>query len=252
MVELKNKVALVTGASSGIGAAAARALAQAGTKLILCARRLPRLESFAEALQQEFNATVFILELDVRDSDAVIQSLYQLPSAFQKIDILINSAGLAAGLDLVKDAELSDWEAMIDTNIKGLLYLTRAILPKMLAENQGHIVNISSLAGHRSYPKGVVYCATKAAVKSLSRGLKQECLGSNVRVTDIAPGSVATEFSAVRFKGDLTRAQKVYADLIPLSAADIADSIMFALTRPLHVNIVEMVINAKDQPIQLV
>lgn len=252
MSTLNNKTALITGASSGIGAATAHALAREGAKLILAARRLERLEALAHELKDKYQASCFILELDVRDSETVAQSLYQLPKAFQKVDILINNAGLAAGLDLVKDANIDDWDAMIDTNIKGLIYVTRAVLPQMLEQDSGFIVNISSIAGHVAYPRGSVYCGTKAFVKSFSRGLKQECLGTKIRITDIAPGAVETEFSEVRFKGDKEKAKKTYDGLMPMSGDDIAEAVMFALTRPEHVNITEMVICARDQKVQLV
>jgi 3-hydroxy acid dehydrogenase / malonic semialdehyde reductase len=252
MSQLKNKIALVTGASSGIGAATAHALAREGAKLILTARRLDRLEALAATLKDKYQTPCFILELDVRDSEKIAHGLYQLPKAFQPIDILINNAGLAAGLDFIKDANLDDWEAMIDTNIKGLIYVTRAILPHMLAKNSGHIINISSIAAHYAYPGGSVYCGTKAFVKSFTRSLKQECINTGVKVTDIAPGAVETEFSEVRFKGDQEKAKKVYADLTPMKGEDISDAIIFALTRPSHVSVAEIIINALEQKVQLV
>lgn len=252
MIQLHNKTALVTGASSGIGKATAHALARAGAKLILAARRLERLEALAQELKDKYQVPCFILELDVRDSEKVATSLYQLPKAFQPIDILINNAGLAAGLDLVKEANIEDWEAMIDTNIKGLIYVTRAVLPQMLERNSGFIVNISSISGHHAYARGSVYCGTKAFVKSFSRSLKQECLGTNIRITDIAPGAVETEFSEVRFKGDKDKAKKTYEGMTPMTGDDIAEAIIFALSRPAHVNIAEIVINALAQKVQLV
>lgn len=252
MVSLKDKVALITGASSGIGAATAHALARAGAKLILAARRIDRLEALAKELKDKYQSACFILELDVKNSEKVAEALYQIPKAFQPIDILINSAGLASGFDLTKDSDIEDWDVMIDTNFKGLIYVTRAILPQMLERNSGYIINISSTAGRHAYSKGSVYCATKAAVTTFSRALKQECIGTDVRITDIAPGMVETEFSEVRFKGDKDQAKKVYETFTPLSSDDIAEAIMFALTRPLHVNVVDMVITAKDQARHLV
>lgn len=252
MNQLKDQVTLITGASSGIGAACAHTLAREGAKLILAARRMDRLTKLAQQLKDKYQTQCFVLELDVRDAEKIVQSLYQLPANFQNIDILINSAGLAAGMDNIKDADIEDWDAMIDTNFKGLAYMTRAILPKMLTRNSGYIINVSSVAGRHAYTQGSVYCATKAAVTTFSRALKQECLGSNIRITDIAPGLAETEFSEVRFKGDQEKAKKVYTNITPLSGEDIAEAILFALTRPLHVNIADMVINAKDQGRQLV
>lgn len=252
MTSLKNKIALVTGASSGIGKATAHGLAQQGAKVILAARRLERLETLAQELKDQYQTQCFILTLDIRNSEAVAQSLYQLPKAFQPIDILINNAGLAAGQDFIKDANLEDWEAMIDTNIKGLIYVTRAVLPQMLAKDSGHIINISSIAAHHAYPGGSVYCGTKAFVKSFTRSLKQECKSSQIKITDIAPGAVETEFSEVRFKGDKDKAKKVYEGLTPMSGEDISDAIIFALTRKAHINIAEIIINAQQQKVQLI
>ncbi len=249
---LQAKTALITGASSGIGAAIAEKLAASGVKVILVARRLDRLEALAQKIQDQYQTPVFIAEGDMRQSEAMPQILHSLPKLFREIDILVNSAGLAAGLDPIITADIEDWEQMIDTNFKGLVYVTRAVLPLMQARGSGHIINVSSLAGHRAYPGGSVYCATKAAVTSFTRALKLECQGLNIRVTDIAPGMVETEFSAVRFKGDAGLAKKVYANLIPLSAEDVADAMHYALTRPAHMTISEMVIVANDQAIQLV
>lgn len=251
MTKLTGKTVMITGASSGMGAASAEAFAKEGACLILLARRVDRLEVLAQKLKDQYKILVFIAELDVRDSEGITRVLHELPKAFRDIDVLVNNAGLAAGLDKVQDANVEDWDAMIDTNIKGLFYVTRAILPLMLARNSGHIINISSLAGHLVYAGAAVYCATKAAVKTFSRGLKLDCKGTPIRVTDIAPGAVETEFSMVRFKGDETRAKKVYEGYEAMEASDIADAVIYAATRPLHVNIAEMVITANEQALQL-
>jgi len=248
---LKNKTVLITGASSGIGGAAAVAFAKAGAKLVLAARREERLDALASDLKAKYNSSVFIVKLDVRDPEAAPRMLHELPKLYRDIDILVNSAGLAAGFDKVQDANLADWEAMIDTNVKGLLYVTRAILPLMVARKSGHIINISSLAGHLTYSGATVYCATKEAVRAISRGIKLDCAGTPIRVTDIAPGMVETEFSMVRFKGDAVRAKSVYEKIHPLSAGDVADAVLYAATRPAHVNVAEMVLTATDQAMQL-
>lgn len=250
--KLHHKIAWVTGASSGIGKACAESLAEAGAKLILTARRRERLAELAEHLKARFGTECFIAQLDVRDAAAVSEVFQKLPPDFQSIDILVNNAGLAVGLDPIKDAKPDDWERMIDTNIKGLMYVTKAVMPEMLARGAGHIINIGSLAGHQAYAGGSVYCATKHAVKALSRAMKLEAAGTLVRVTQIDPGMVETEFSLVRFKGDTERAAKVYANLTALSAQDIADSVLYAATRPAHVNIAELTILATQQPMQLV
>lgn len=251
MLSLQNKTALITGASSGIGAETAKALAAQGVKLILMARRQTRLEALAAEIQTRFQTPVFLLEADVQDKEAIAASLHQIPKLFREIDILVNNAGLASGLDPVLNADLEDWDRMIDTNVKGLMYVTRSILPIMHARNSGHIINISSIAGHVAYPGASVYCATKSAVTAFTRALKMECAGQNIRITDIAPGLTETEFSEVRFKGDRERAKKVYENITPLSPADIADAILYALTRPAHVTLSEIVIVANEQKIQL-
>ena len=248
---LQNKTVLITGASSGIGRATAAGFAKAGAKLILAARREERLDTLASELKAAYNSSVFIVKLDIRDPEATPRMLHELPKLYRDIDILVNSAGLAAGCDKAQDANLADWEAMIDTNVKGLLYVTRAILPLMVARNSGHVINISSLAGHVTYSGATVYCATKEAVRAISRGIKLDCASTPIRVTDIAPGMVETEFSLVRFKGDAARAKSVYEKIQPLSATDVADAVLYAATRPAHVNVAEMVLTATDQPMQL-
>ena len=244
---LKHQIVLITGASSGIGAAAADAFAAQGAHLILCARRLESLEAIALRLQKEFGVNVLPLPLDVTDRKSVHALPETLPMEWRNIDILINNAGLAAGLDPVQTANIDDWEAMIDTNVKGLLYMTRTLLPAMLARNRGHIINIGSIASHVVYPNAAVYCATKHAVKALSAGLRMDLFNTKLRVTSIDPGAVHTEFSKVRFKGDVARAEAVYEGMEALTANDIADAILYCANRPSHVNISEMIIMPTDQ-----
>jgi 3-hydroxy acid dehydrogenase / malonic semialdehyde reductase len=240
MSAVRDRIVLITGASSGIGEACAYMFAEAGARLILTARRQTRLEVLKTRLIQQFGVEVQLLNFDVRDHTALEQSLTSLPSDWQAIDILINNAGLSRGLDKLQEGSITDWEEMIDTNVKGLLYMTRAIVPGMVARGCGHVINIGSLAGHETYPMGNVYCGTKAAVRAISLGLKQDLLGTSVRVSCIDPGLVETEFSQVRFHGDEDRAKAVYQNLTPLTAQDIADVILFCATRPAHVNINEI------------
>ncbi|MDZ8190000.1 MAG: SDR family oxidoreductase [Nostoc sp. ChiSLP02] len=247
MTSLENKIILITGASSGIGTACARIFAGAGAKLILAARRLERLQQLADTLSQDFNTEVHLLELDVRDRSAVESAISNLPASWSNIDILINNAGLSRGLDKLHEGSFSDWEEMIDTNIKGLLYLSRYVVPGMVSRGRGHVVNLGSIAGHQTYPGGNVYCATKAAVRAISEGLKQDLLGTPVRVTSVDPGMVETEFSQVRFHGDTQRADKVYQGVTPLTADDVADVIFFCVTRSPHVNISEVLLVPVDQ-----
>lgn len=247
MVSIQNQTVLITGASSGIGAACARAFAQDGAKLILAARRLDRLKQLAQALQQDFHTQTYLLQLDVCDRSQVESTLNSLPEPWANIDILINNAGLSRGLDKLYEGKIQDWEEMIDTNIKGLLYVTRWLVPGMVQRGRGHILNIGSIAGHQAYPGGAIYCATKAAVRILSAGLKIDLLGTPIRVSEIDPGMVETEFSQVRFHGDKERAQKVYEGVTPLTPDDIAEVAVFCATRPPHVNISEIVVLATDQ-----
>ncbi len=242
MVSIQNQVVLITGASSGIGAACAKIFASAGAKLILAARRRERLQQLANEL-----TNVHLLELDVRDRSAVESAISNLPPQWSNIDILINNAGLSRGLDKLQSGDFQDWEEMIDTNIKGLLYLTRYVVPGMVKRDRGHVVNIGSIAGHQTYPGGNVYCGTKAAVKAISEGLKQDLLGTSIRVSSVDPGLVETEFSQVRFHGDTERAKKVYQGLTPLTPEDIADVVYFCVTRPSHVNISDVLMVPVDQ-----
>jgi 3-hydroxy acid dehydrogenase / malonic semialdehyde reductase len=241
-----SQIILITGASSGIGAACVKYFAQAGAKLILAARRIEKLQQVVESLNIQ-PANVYLIQLDVRDRIAVESAISHLPTEWSNIDILINNAGLSRGLDKLHEANFQDWEEMIDTNIKGLLYVTRYVLPGMVQRNKGHIINIGSIAGHQTYPGGNVYCSTKAAVKSISEGLKLDLIGTQVRVTSVDPGMVETEFSNVRFHGDNQRADQVYQGLTPLTPDDIADVIFFCATRPPHVNINEVILMPVDQ-----
>jgi len=247
MISLKNQIILITGASSGIGTACARIFAGAGAKLILAARRLERLQQLADTLSKDFSTEFHLLELDVRDRSAVESAISTLPPAWAEIDILINNAGLSRGLNKLHEGSFQDWEDMIDTNVKGLLYLSRYVVPGMVSRDRGHVVNLGSIAGHQTYPGGNVYCATKAAVRAISEGLKQDLLGTRVRVTSVDPGMVETEFSEVRFHGDTERANKVYEGVTPLTADDVADVIFFCVTRSPHVNINEVVLMPVDQ-----
>nr|WP_290222269.1 SDR family oxidoreductase [Trichocoleus desertorum] len=247
MVTIKDQVVLITGASSGIGAACARVFAEARTKLVLAARRRDRLEQLADELNQEFASETHLLQLDVRDRPQVEAALQSLPESWGNIDILVNNAGLSRGLDKLYEGDVQDWEEMIDTNIKGLLYMTRSVVPGMVARGRGHVINIGSIAGHQTYPNGNVYCGTKAAVRAISEGLKQDLLGTPVRVSSVDPGLVETEFSQVRFHGDTERAGKVYQGLMPLTPEDVADVVLFCATRPAHVNLSEVLLLPTDQ-----
>jgi 3-hydroxy acid dehydrogenase / malonic semialdehyde reductase len=239
MASIHNQIVLITGASSGIGAACAQAFAETGAKLILAARRFDRLQRLAEDLAKS-GCQTHLLQLDVSDRAQVESTLAALPEDWAAIDILVNNAGLSRGLDKLHEGKVEDWEEMIDTNVKGLLYMTRSLVPGMVRRGRGHVINIGSLAGHQTYPNGNVYCATKAAVRVISEGLKMDLLGTPVRVSSVDPGMVETEFSQVRFHGDSDRAQKVYQGTTPLTPEDIAEIVLFCATRPAHVNLSEV------------
>lgn len=241
------RVVFITGASSGIGAACAERFAQAGARLLLAARREERLQAMAPKLKTAGATDITTFALDVRNAKQVRATIEGLPENWRAIDILVNNAGLSRGLDKLHEGEIQDWEEMIDTNVKGLLYVTRTVVPGMVQRGRGHVVSIGSTAGHMTYPKGAVYCATKAAENRISEGLREDMLGTPVRVTTIDPGMVETEFSEVRFHGDKERAAKVYADITPLTAEDVADAVVWAVTRPAHVNIAEMLLTSVDQ-----
>jgi len=235
----------ITGASSGFGAACARMFAKPGNRIVLTARRVDPLLALQEELAGK--ADIHIIPLDVRDREAVQGAVESLPERFREIDVLLNNAGLALGLEPAHEVNLDDWEAMVDTNIKGLMYCTRLILPGMVARNRGHIVNISSTAGAWPYPGGNVYGGSKAFVTQFSRNLRCDLLGTRVRVTCIQPGMAETEFSKVRFKGDGDKAAKVYEGTAPLTAADIAETVHWVVSRPAHVNINTLEVMSIDQ-----
>ena len=247
MEPLKNKVVCITGVSSGIGAACAAEFARQGSALLLIARRADRIETLARQLREQFHCTTLSRQLDVRDRSQVEETFRTLPPEWQQVDILVNNAGLSRGLDRLQEGLIDDWEEMIDTNVKGLLYITRAVLPGMVKRNSGHVINIGSIAGHQVYPAGNVYCASKHAVDAITQGLKMDLLGTNVRVSTVDPGLVETEFSEVRFHGDKIRAAKTYANTRPLHPTDIAEIVVFCATRPLHVDIAEIIVLPTDQ-----
>ncbi len=244
---LKNKIALITGASAGIGKACAETFASQGANLILAARRMDKLEELAAQLKTSHDTDCHLVRLDVRDREAVNGAISNLPTQWQAIDILLNNAGLSRSMDKIQDGDAADWEEMIDTNIKGLLWVSRAVLPGMIARDSGHVINIGSIAGHQVYPGGNVYCATKFAVKALNQALRLDLLGTKIRCSSVDPGMVETEFSEVRFHGDTERAAGVYKAFPPLQAVDIAETVLFCASRPPHVNIQDVVVMPRDQ-----
>ncbi|HET9086410.1 MAG TPA: SDR family NAD(P)-dependent oxidoreductase [Acidobacteriaceae bacterium] len=244
---LKGSVILITGASSGIGAACAARFAGEGARLLLAARRLDRLRQMTDPLQLAGADAVLNVPMDVRNHEQVQSTLAALPEEWQSIDVLVNNAGLSRGLQKLHEDRVDNWEEMIDTNVKGLLYVTREVIPGMLARGRGHVINLGSTAAHLAYPNGAVYCATKAAESRLTEGLRQEMLGTPIRVTSVDPGMVETEFSEVRFHGDKQRAAAVYQNITPLTPEDVADAICWAATRPAHVNIAQILMTTIDQ-----
>jgi len=236
------KIALITGATSGIGESCAHVFARERYNLVLTGRRLDRLEKLAAHLNTEYNAEVAIASFDVRNRDEVITNLEQLPPEWKKIDVLINNAGLSQGLDPIQNGSYADWDTMIDTNIKGLLYVSRVVSNWMITNGSGHIINLGSIAGKEVYTNGNVYCATKFAVDALNKGMRLDLLPYGIKVTAVHPGAVETEFSEVRFHGDKERADKVYDGFEPLVAEDVAETIWFAASRPPHVNINELTV----------
>jgi len=241
------QIALITGATSGIGEATALLLAKHNFNIIITGRRKEKLLLLKEEIESETGAKVLILNFDIRklsENQAAIQSI---PEEWQNIDVLINNAGLAAGFSTIQEGVIDDWERMIDTNIKGLLYITRLISPKMIERGSGHIINISSVAGKETYPMGNVYCATKHAVQAVTKGMRIDLLKHGIKVSSVCPGAVDTEFSIVRFSGNTDRAKQVYKGFTPLYAQDIAETILFIVTRPKHVNIDDVLIMPTDQ-----
>ena len=247
MPSIRDRIALITGASSGIGRATAEAFAAEGVHLLLCARRADRLTDLASGLTSRHGIRVHPFALDVQDRPAVQSTLAALPTEWAGIDILVNNAGLSRGLTKLHEDDPQNWDEMIATNVSGLLSVTRAIVPGMVSRGRGHVISLGSTAGHMTYPNGAVYCATKAAEKAISEGLKLDLMGTPVRVTSVDPGMVETEFSEIRFRGDKARAAKVYENINPLQAEDVADAIVWAATRPPHVNIHDILLTSIDQ-----
>lgn len=239
---MMRKIALITGATSGIGRATAQILAAHAYDVIITGRRAELLEETDRMIREETGADVLPLSFDVRKMEQVQAHLGSLKGKWKKVDVLVNNAGLASGLSHIHEGDINDWEKMIDTNIKGLLYVTRIISPGMVERGSGHIINIGSIAGREVYEYGNVYCATKHAVDALNKGMRTDLVAHNIKVTAINPGAVETEFSMVRFHGDRQQADKVYEGFTPLYEQDIAEAILFAVTRPPHVNINDMLI----------
>ena len=240
-------IALITGTTAGIGAATAELLASEGHQLILNGRRVERLEKQANELQKKYGIETLLMPVDVRNSDDVSRYFEQLPHEWQAIDVLINNAGLAAGMDNLEDGSLENWNQMIDTNVKGLLYVTKFALP-FLKKTNGHVVNVGSIAGKEVYEKGNVYCGTKHMVDALNKAMRREFITSGIKVSSVNPGAVETEFSLVRLEGDEDKAAQVYAGFENLLAQDVAEAILFVLSRPRHVNINELIIMPTAQP----
>ncbi len=246
MESLNGRIALVTGASSGIGRACASVLAAAGARVIITARRAERLKEVERDLQGT-TSDVLALSLDVRRSADVDRAITDLPESWAAIEILVNNAGLSRALDPAYSNKVADIDVMVDTNVKGLLYVTRAVVPGMVGRGRGHVVNIGSTAGHEVYPGGTVYCATKHSVRAITTGLKMDLHGTGVRVTSVDPGLVETEFSRVRFDGDRERAARVYEGMTPLTPDDVADTVLYCVTRPAHVNVADVILMPVDQ-----
>ncbi len=242
-----NKIALITGATSGIGKAVAIKLAENGFDVIITGRRVKRLNELEKEIISKYNVKALSLNFDVRKKEEVFNAIDKLPKEWANIDILVNNAGLALGIGAFDKGNIDDWEQMIDTNIKGLLYISKKISPIMIEKRKGHIINIGSIAGKEVYPNGNVYCSTKHAVDAITKGMRLDFVEYGIKVTQIAPGMADTEFSQVRYKGDKEKADKVYEGFTPLYAEDIAEAVLFAATRPEHVNINDMLIMATAQ-----
>lgn len=249
---LKGKVTFISGASSGIGMDCAITFAEASSDLILIARRIDRLNELKNLIKSKHQVNIHIAKCDVRNFEECESVISNLPDDFKKIDILINNAGLASGFSKINEGELDDWNTMIDTNIKGLLHITKLILPQMVERGDGHIINIASIAATQVYPFGNVYCATKSAVKTLSQAMIIDLNGTGIRVSNIDPGLVETEFAEVRFHGDKERAKTIYKGYIPLTGRDVAEACLFVATRPKHVTIQDLLITPTDQATTLI
>jgi len=247
MKNLKGKIVFITGASSGIGKAAAHKFAKAGADIIISARRFERIKHLAEDIKSKCGVNVYPFRLDVRNYKDVKKKINELPEKWKKIEILLNNAGLSRGLNKIQDGVLKDWEEMIDTNIKGLLYVTKEIIPLMLKNNSGHIINIGSIAGHDVYPGGNVYCATKFAVDALTKSMRYDLNGTCIKVSTVDPGLLESEFSIVRFHGDKQKAGKVYEGVVPLTPDDAADAVLYVAARNDNVVIAEIILMPKAQ-----
>jgi len=242
-----NKITLITGATSGIGRSCAYLFAQNNHDLIIIGRRKNRLNEISTELESKYNIDVLPLTLDIRDNEAVKKAISSLPNDWKQIKILINNAGLAVGFNTLQEGDIDDWERMIDTNIKGLLYMSRAVLPMFVQQNNGHVINIGSIAGKEVYPRGNVYCATKHAVDALTKSMRIDLVNHGIKVTQVAPGAIETEFSLVRFKGDKEKVENIYKGFQPLSPDDIANVVYYTTTLPAHVNINDLIIMPTDQ-----
>ena len=247
MKDLKNKIIFITGASSGIGKASAFAFAKHGARLILAARRISRIKKIADELSKKYSIKVLPLQMDVQSYDEVKITIKKIPSEWKRIDILINNAGLSRGLNKIQDGILKDWEEMIDTNVKGLLYVSKEVIPLMLKNKSGHIINVGSIAGREVYPGGNVYCASKHAVDAITKGMRIDLNGTPVRVSTIDPGLAETEFSIVRYRGDKKNAEKTYKGMKPLAPEDVAEAIEFIATRDENTLVAEMLLLPKAQ-----
>ena len=237
-----NKITLITGATSGIGRSCATIFAKNGHYIIITGRRIDRLDEVSKELKSKYGINVLPLAFDIRNNSEVISAISSLPNEWIKIEILINNAGLAVGLNTIHEGEIDDWERMIDTNVKGLLYISRAVLPLFVKNKKGHVINIGSIAGKEVYPFGNVYCATKHAVDAITKAMRTELVKDGVKVTQIAPGAIETEFSIVRFKGDKEKAAGIYKGFKPLEPEDIADIVYYTTTLPSHVNINDLIV----------
>ena len=244
---IKDKIVFISGASSGIGEAIAKKFAKEGATLLLCARNIEKLHSLKGELEKDYGIKVYTYQLDVRDKKAIDEVFDNIPKELRNIDILVNNAGLAYGLDKVQEGSLDEFDTVIDTNVKGLLYLTRKIVPTMIENNKGQVINMGSVAGIHAYPGGTIYCATKAAVKFISDGLRMDVVDTPIRVTNIQPGIVETNFSVVRFHGDDERAAKVYDGIKALTPEDIADIVLYTASVPEHVQICEVTVTPTHQ-----
>jgi len=243
----QNKRVFITGASSGIGFACAESFAKEGASLLLCARSGEKLTTIARQINDQYQVEVYPLVLDVSDAAQVQQKLADLPMEWQAVDVLVNNAGLALGIEKIHEGDVRDWEQMIDTNIKGVLYILRHMVAKMVERGKGHIINIGSISAYQVYSGGVVYCATKFALRAISEGLKMDLHGTPIRVSSVDPGMVDTHFSMTRFKGDRAKANAMYQGMTPLNAEDIADAVVYCATRPAHVDVREIKIYPTDQ-----